>query len=335
MRGDFMNTLNIGSVCISSVYVREAHFKDYRYTVYRAASDLGYNVYRNPETPGSTQEKFEKFLEQKRPIFVLIIGTVKSELVMDECRKALSLGLPIITLLQKTKSGRISESAKKLMKSISKVTFEKACSTFTDCEDLYVAVQQRLVDYENERKISTASFVPQHPQIYAKTNEIIHQAKKRIILCQRTSTLLLGPRKGVSYEVDFYNALYSWLRKADEDMEFLHIFSLEDTKKALAGNEYNILSAKNNLIKLYTTDKLKIASTIRSIDNSIMPCVIGDNNLLVLMQLGKQEYNLFLPHYITDGASISKIAADLQGLDGQLLYSSEEQTTTEIENFYK
>ena len=66
-----------------------------------------------------------------------------------------------------------------------------------------------------------------------------------------------------------------------------------------------------------------------------MPCVICDNNLIVPFKLGTQEYNLFLPHYITDGASISKIVADLQGLDGQLLYSSEEPTITDIENFYK
>lgn len=330
-----MGKLCIGNVCISSVFSREPHFKDYRYAAYRAASDLGYHVYRNPETSGSTQEAFEKYLEQKRPIFILLIGTVESVVVAEECRKALLFGLPIITLLHRTASGKIKEATKKFIRSISKITFEKACSTFVDCEDLYVAVQQRLSDYENERKICTASFIPQHPQIYAKSNDIISHAKKRIILSQRTSSLILGPRKGVSYEMAFYNNLYAWLKKSDEDMEFFHIFSLEDTKKALTGNEYNYLRARDNLIKLFTVDKIKTAFTIRSIDDKISPCVIGDNNLLILMQLGDQEYNLFLPHYITDGSSISKIVADFQGVKGNLLFSSDSAALTNIEDFYK
>ena len=117
-------------------------------------------------------------------------------------------------------------------------------------------------------------------------------------------------------------------------MEFLHIFSFNDTKKALRSIEYNCPSAKNNLIKLFM-NKTKILTTIRSSDINIMPCVIGDNNLIIPLQLGNQEYNLFLSHYITDGSSISKIVADLQGLNGKLLYSSESPMINDIKNFYK
>lgn len=324
---------SIGHVCISSVFVREARFKDFRYTAYRAAKDLGYHVYRNPEDSGSTQESFEKYLEQKRPIFVLLVGEMKSDVVKNECRIALSLGLPIITLLRTT-DGKITNSTKKFMVSISKATFEKSCSCFADCEDLYIAVQQRLVEYETERDMSTASFIPQHAQVYARSGKIVEQSKKRIVLCQRTSSLLLGPRKGVNFEREFYDNLLSWIQKADKDMEFLHIFSEVDTKNELTSNTYDCSAAKDKLINLCNNSKLQIKPIIRAVSTDIMPCVICDNNLLVLLQLGNQEYNLLLPHYITDGATISKIVADLQGMDGHLLYSGESTSTSDIDSFY-
>lgn len=326
-----MEKFNIGNVCISSVYAREASFKDYRYAAYKAAEDLGYDVYRNPENMGSTQREFEKYLEDKRPIFVLLVGQVNSKVVKDECNIALSLGLPIITLLW-TENGKITPTTGRLMKAISKATFEKDCSCFGNCEELYKAIQKRLTAYEAERMITTAKFIPQHAQIYTTSEKIINNAKKRIILCQKTSSLMLGPRSGVKHEQDFYEKLTNWIKSATKDMEFLHIFSNQETKKELKNTAYNCSKAQNELLKICSN---KISLVIRSANDSIMPCVICDNNLIVPFKLGTQEYNMFLPHYITDGASISKIVADIQGIEGNLLFSSDSATLTNIDDFYK
>lgn len=324
----------IGNVCISSVFVKEARFKDFRYAAYKAASDLGYCVYRNPEDDGSTQESFEKYLESKRPIFILLVGDVESSVVKDECSLALSLGLPFITLL-KTSNGRITKQTKDIMNSISKATFEKNCSCFMDCEDLYDKLQKRLVDYENEKNITTVNFIPQHAQLYAKSSKILKNAKKRVVLCQRTSSLLLGERKGVNYEKDFCNKLFEWIKKGDEDMELLHIFSYEDTKNELSNINYDFLSSKNRLIECCKDTNVKVQIIIRAVEKSIMPCVICDNSLMVLLHLGDHEYNLLLPHFVTDGATVSRIVDDLQGIEGKLLYSGTGSSTEYIEEFYR
>lgn len=329
--GGFMEKLSIGNVCISSVYARETSFKDYRYAACKAAEDLGYEVYRNPESIGSTQMEFEKLLENKRPIFVLLVGQLNSKVVKDECNIALSLGLPIITLLW-TENGKITNTTKRFMKTISKSTFEKDCSCFGNCEDLYKAIQKRLTAYEAERMITTAKFIPQHAQIYTTSEKIIKNVKKRIILCQQTSSLILGPRSGVKHEQDFYEKLTSWIKSASKDMEFLHIFSHQETKSELNNNAYNCLKAKKELLNICNN---KFSLVIRSTNDSIMPCIICDNNLIVPFKLGLQEYNMFLPHYITDGVSISKIVADIQGIEGNLLFSDDSPTLTNIENFYK
>lgn len=326
-----LEKLSIGNVCISSVCNRETSFMDYRYTAYRAAADLGYDVYRNPENTGSTQIEFEKWLENKRPIFVLLVGQVNSKVVKDECSLALSLGLPIITLLW-TENGKILTPTKKLMKSISKATYEKDCSCFSNCEDLYQAIKKRLTAYEAERMITTANFIPQHSQIYITSERIINNAKKRIILCQQTSSLMLGPRTGVKHEQNFYNSLIKWIRNASKDMEFLHVFSYQDTIREIDSATYSCSHAKDELMRSCNN---KLSFVIRSTENNMMSCIICDNNLIVPFKLGTQEYNLFLPHYITDGASISKIVADIQGITGEILFTNESSSITNIENFYK
>lgn len=330
-----MGKLNIGNICISSVYTRETSFKDFRYTACKAAEDLGYKVYRNPEDKGSTQREFEQFLENKRPIFVLLVGQVSSKVVKAECNLALSLGLPIITLLW-AENGNITAATTKLINAISKTTFQKDCSCFSNCEELYEAIQKRLAAYEAKRMITTAKFVPQHAQIYTTSKEIIQLAKKRIILCQQTSSVMLGPRAGVKHEQDFYDELTEWIKKAGKDMEFLHIFSRQKTKAELNNNTYNCSTAKDDLLKICSKKTSPSFSfVIRSTMDSVMPCIICDNNLIVPFELGKQEYNLYLPHYITDGASISKIVADIQGIKGDLLFSSDSAASTDIEAFYK
>lgn len=333
--GNCMSDLHVrgkGYVCISSICVEEESFMDYRYTAYKAAIDAGYEVCRCPEDIGSTQQKFEQYLDQKRPIFVLLIGQKKSAAVEKECQIALSLGLPIITLL-KSKGENTTPQTKQIVKSISKFTFEKECSCFENCEDLYKQVYNRLIEYENERMQSTAILIPNHEQVYTKSKEIIEKAKKRIIICQCTSSLVLGPRKGVNSEKEFYETLLTWIKNGDKNMEFLHLFSFKDTKDKLTSDEYNCFTAKENLINLYN-EKPQTDVVIRAVKANMIPCVICDNTILALLQLGDHEYNLLLPQYITNSKNISEIVSDLQGVTGSLLYCNSLESTYNIESFY-
>ena len=93
-----MNNSTIGTLCISSVCYKEVGFMDYRFTAYRAASELGFTVIRNPEDTGITQNSFNSVLQQTNPVFILIIGdTEPCEVVkvVDECKLALENDLEV------------------------------------------------------------------------------------------------------------------------------------------------------------------------------------------------------------------------------------------------
>lgn len=320
----------IGKICISSVFSREAGFVDYRFTACKAAEELGYEVYRNPENVGATQESFEAYLKEKSPIFLLLIGDVKSNTVAEECRLALSLGLHIITLLHTTGTN-ISEETKKIMKSISKATYDKNCSCFQNCEELYEAVQSRLITYEENHQEQKVNFVPQHAEVYTKSTEIMASAKKRIIICQKTSSLILGPRKGIEFEKNFYDSLIRRIKRYEKNFEILHIFHYTATRSAIKEKDYDIMKAKTNLENILA--KRKVNLIIRYFEQELTPCVICDNSLLVSLPLGKQEYNLFLPNHVMSGTTVSKIITDIQGT-GKVLFSKK-FLQHEFEDIYK
>lgn len=302
--------LNIGYACVSSVFSREEKFIDYRYTAYRAAQDLGFNVIRNPEDIGSTQKAFENHLKEFRPVFILLIGKVASDMVKKECKLALELGLHIITLL-KTENNSIPRETKKIMQSISKVTFQMECSCFDSCEKLYCSLQERLVQYSRDTKSAHALLIPQHSQVYITASDYIRSAKRRLVICQKTSSLILGARKGVGFEKNFYNSIMNWILSASKEMEFLHIFSLDSTCNALKSPEYDLVQARKQLCALLG-QRTKPELVFRGTQDRLVPCVICDNNILVSTSMGTMDYNIFLPNYIMDAVTLSQFVSDLQ-----------------------
>ena len=70
-----------GKLCISSVQKKEEGFEDYRYMAYLAATEKGFYAVRNPENMGISQEDFEGTLKNEYPVFILLVGTIDSEVV--------------------------------------------------------------------------------------------------------------------------------------------------------------------------------------------------------------------------------------------------------------
>lgn len=213
----------LGKVCISSVYAREENFKDYRFTVANAVMNLGYKAVRNPEDAGSTQSSFEDILREDDPIFVLLVGDVDSDTVKKECNLAISLGLNIIAFL-KTKNSNISDNTKKIMKEISEKVYDIDCSCFESCEALYNAVTNRILNYQEKKLKYRADINRNKNLVYDTGSQMIQNSKRRIILSQDTSSLILGPRKGNSVERKFYDILVDWIKSTTPEMEFTHIF---------------------------------------------------------------------------------------------------------------
>lgn len=86
-------------------------------------------------------------------------------------------------------------------------------------------------------------------EVQLEENCILHRdAKYRLIISQRTSCLLLGPRNGVMHEQTFYDELLEWISTdRNQSAYFLHYFSLKETLEAAKSNDYSLRKAKANL----------------------------------------------------------------------------------------
>ncbi|MDR2972010.1 MAG: hypothetical protein LBU83_08795 [Bacteroidales bacterium] len=304
---------DLGKVCISSVYDREDSFKDYRFIAAQIAKDLGYIPIRNPESHGITQLDFENILESDNPIFVLIVGKLDSLSVKRECEIARDKGLHIITLL-KTENKKIPDETQKIMNEISKLIYDHDSCCFENCEELYSALYTRMLSYKSTKMNLKADINLDRHQIYEKGAEMVKKARKRIILCQETSCLILGPRNGNFVETKFYDAIIKWMAEMTPEMELIHLYSLSKTRNHIANTkEYNASEAENTLQDIKKQDK-KICFRGYDEKTKDISLLITDNNLILPFHIDNNRYNIFIPHYITPSNKIDIIINDSQSI---------------------
>ncbi|MBD5548761.1 MAG: hypothetical protein HDQ97_15470 [Lachnospiraceae bacterium] len=287
---------------ISSTIYQENGFKDYRFIAEQVANSLGFTVLRNSEKPGATQQQFENCMKNDFPIFIALIGEKLTENVKNEYQLALKLGLPIITLIKTESDNIISTPVKNNLCSISRYIYEKDCSTFCDCESLYISLKNRLLDYNKTFRQNKINLLKSRSEIYPYTTNMICQAKHLVVLCQKSSTLLLGSRN-IDIEERCYSELTKWVELADNKMHFIHIFSKKYTLKELKNNEYtSINKAKEKLLSIMQKTKANIS--LRT-SETLNPCVVADHNMLFSLQLGNTTQYVELP-----GAFISSKNAE-------------------------
>lgn len=305
-----------GKLCICSVQKKEEGFEDYRYMAYLAASSLGFDVIRNPERCGMTQEEFELCLKTEYPVFIFLVGTVESEVVNREVKIALKKCLPILIFIKKQNES-ISEKSKKIIKQLSEVSYNYECTSFSTCEELYNQVELRLKAYIMDKEAKRPILQKGVPLAYRANTELMHKSKKQIVIYQATSILLLGPRLGCDYETEFYKELTQWLmKKQNENITFVHVFNWEETirEKREHANDYSLETAKNNLIDLYKqyqfnrTDCLNIRFS--HICNSV-PYVITDTNLVFVFPVENERFSIELPAHIMKEQEISTILDEI------------------------
>lgn len=306
-----------GKLCICSVQKKEEGFEDYRYTAFLAANSIGFEAIRNPEVAGITQEEFELCLRTEYPVFIFLVGNVQSEIVNKEFKIALENCLPILIFIKKY-NGIISKRSQKIIKQLSEVSYNYDCTTFTTCEDLYKHVRARLKTYiQNKREICPrlqkgVSFA------YRTNTELMEKSKRQIVIYQRTSILLLGPRKGVNYETAFYKKLTEWLTKNKNDnIHFIHVFNWEETllQRKINSDNYNLKTAKNNIIEIYNQyqsnniiDHLNIRYSQIS---NIVPYVITDTNLIFIIPIEDERFSIELPSHLMKEQEICKILDEI------------------------
>lgn len=331
-----MNLSAIGELCISSVCYKESGFMDYRFTAYKAAKELGFNVIRNPEDTGITQNSFNSVLKQNNPVFILIVGSStleESGKIVEECKLALENGLPIFVFIKTENDKKIPKNAEDVINFVSKTTFDGDCTLFSSCEELYDTLQARLQDYIKVKISLYPNIQDNSGSTYYYAYEQILRAKKRIILSQKTSLLILGPRKGNSYERRAYQALVEWIENRDGDMQFMHLFCKEKTIHDISSGNYDVEAAKKVLLELLQKGAIGGREdpnfTFRAIkeDTESIAHLITDTGLQLVLPIAGDTFNLVLPYYFTTESELMKLITHL--------HSQKYMTYEEIKNLYE
>ncbi len=350
-----MTHFSIGEACISSVCIKESGFMDYRFTAYKAAEELGFKVIRNPENTGITQNSFSNILRQNSPIFILLVGDEDSKIVEDECKLAFERGLPIFAFLKVKHNNDIesnindkekevfvdeekyiSNKTRKIMEKISQSTYNNDCALFSSCEELYYAIQFRLNNYIEQRIRLSPKIEYNKGSTYYYAYEQILAAKKRIILSQKTSLLILGPRKGNTYEHRTYDALFDWLTKNwltkrnsknnNNNLQFMHLFcrtnTIKEAKEGKNENIYDISAAKSRLCELLKKVRDKDCQTedpnfcFRFIDehSENVAHLMTDTGFQLVLPIAGNIFNVVLPYYFTPEEQLMKIITHLHSM---------------------
>ena len=304
------------TVCISSVVNRENSFLDYRYTAKNVIEKLGMEAVRNPEDVGN-QYNFDRELRENCDFFIVLLGKVPSEAVESELRIALSRGVPILVFVRATydKDGH-THMPKRIKESILKISpelYNMHITLFSNCEDLSRSLEDELQS-TLFRKMKLSPLIGLDPPVaYTEGVKLIREAKNRIVLCQKTSIMLLGPRKNNVEEI-FYEELLAWLEKQrNQSAHFIHYFSKEDTFKAMASDEYDLVKARDNLLQIL--EKANNNISIRVTDNlDVVPHLIGDTGIGLNFWIGNNRYYLFLPCFLTKDSELQSIIANVQRL---------------------
>ena len=82
-----------------------------------------------------------------------------------------------------------------------------------------MSLKERLSNYLNQRVNEKIVFLNAREDIYHYASEMISKSKEKVILCQNSSILLLGPRAG-GVETICYNKIIDWVKQANEKCSF-------------------------------------------------------------------------------------------------------------------
>ena len=311
-----MNTFYKGfSVCISSVIYKENNFLDYRYTAKCVVEELGMTAVRNPEDV-NTQDNFERVLNEDCDFFVLLLGAVPSETVEQELKKALSRGVSILVFVrtdQQRNGHHLPDSIKDSLLKISPELYNTHMTLFENCEELARRLREELQSAVF-RRVKLSPLIGLDPPIaYTEGVQLIREAKYRIVLTQKTSCLILGPRKNINDENEFYDEMVKWLKqKRDQSSFFVHYFSMVETKKAMQSGEYDLKKARENLQELAPLFKDNNYSMRYTDQMDAVPHLIGDTGIGLNFWIGNDRYYLFLPCFLTKDRELQKIISRVQ-----------------------
>lgn len=304
------------TVCISSASTKKNNFMDYRYIARKVVEAMGMEPICNPEDVRD-QYNFERILRENADFYVLLLGGALTESVREELKVAISRGLSILVFIKTTGSPKDKgtvENIKESLLNVSTELYNAHINRFEHCQGLADSLESTL-QLMVSRKIKLSPLIGLDPPIaYTEGVKLIRDAKYRIVLCQRTSCLLLGPRRGNNVERVFYDELIKWIEKdRKQPAFFVHYFSLDETKKAMESGEYDLACARMNLARIAGKFENSGDFTMRTTDKlDAVPHLIGDTGIGLNFWIGDNRYYLFLPCFMTKDKELEGIITNIQ-----------------------
>ena len=220
-------------------------------------------------------------------IDLLLVGDRKSLAVDEETLLAKQIGIPIIPLFKKY-AGRISKESERLKeKGIGEFS-----RSFETLAELKQQVQEAISELLHKRFHTYTGLQFGHDPAYEQASQMVQDAAWRVVVVQKTSSMILGPRSGKSGERRFILNVESYLDRcrSNPELQFIHVFSIEDTKRELYDSNPSIYPESERYLGLlkfsHGLSGVKVVGTTDHVDSLI----ICDDSLGIGFDLGTKFF---------------------------------------------
>jgi hypothetical protein len=194
---------------------------------------LGFESHRAPEEShaGANIREYLETLQQSN-VMVLVLGDVPSEYVDEEITEARRCGIPILPFFKINQDSKISTAAEKF-KAKYPMEFGGDFSTLSELKAKFEYALSRII---NSFFITDNGLEHWSQDVYDKARLLIVQANWRILIIERTSSLILGPRIGQLKQESFTEAIWEKIQnltKKKIDYELCYLFNAKETRKCV------------------------------------------------------------------------------------------------------
>jgi isopentenyl-diphosphate delta-isomerase len=232
--------------------------------------------------PGDFATGFLRELDESHLVIYLV--TRKSKAVDRELLRAKEIGLPVVELAQKP----ASRLARKRRESIPHQQGE-----FGNLHELRAKVEEGVATAISRRFAATSSMKFLGDDVYNSCQLYVDRAQRRLGIIQRTSSLILGPRRDrLEEEGRFLRALQKRLDgiKAGDDpmLEIAYLFHRDDTLRELRENASAYPHARDAIVWLRAFGEPAHAGIrVLPVSEATTPLVLMDSTLSLTATIGR------------------------------------------------
>lgn len=218
---------------------------DERATIEKAVADIGIVPIRTESTTWVATRYFDEYLRQTREsdIVVVLLEATSPDVidldgyykyVKEEVDIAFSEGKSVLLFVKETGNDD------RINKFLEDVQFKVFSRRFRNCVELYAITQASLLNELFRKYKSKPIFLENRKELYEYCSRFITRTHFKALICENTPSFLLGPRLRVSHEKEYFDGIFSLLRKISRGESQAHavlIYNIDSTRRELTQND--------------------------------------------------------------------------------------------------